>query len=50
MSRLAVFTVCLALGMMLVACGEKEYTTSVTGVVMDDSTGKPLAGASLFNT
>jgi hypothetical protein len=44
------YLLCMVACMMLSACGDREYTTSVTGVIMDDSTGKPLAGALVLLT
>ncbi len=47
MSKQALYSLFLVSSMLMNACGEDEYTTTVTGVVTDDSTGKPLAGAYL---
>ncbi len=50
MSKQALYSLFLVSSMLMCACGEDEYTTTVTGVVTDDSTGKPLAGAKVILT
>jgi hypothetical protein len=50
MSKQALYSLFLVSSMLMNACGEDEYTTTVTGVVTDDSTGKPLAGAKVILT
>jgi len=47
MSKQALYSLILVSSMLMNACEEDEYTTTVTGVVTDDSTGKPIAGAYL---